>query len=308
MSQTIGYARVSAADQLATVHPIRLGQTTAGDALAALDRHLARCKLAEKSAKAYRRWAVEFVSWPGLVDHRDAFQDQTGAEAAVHAWRRHLLGERKLSPAATNQALVAVKLMYQVCRITARAQRAREPKAGAPKALTRAQEGAVRRAADRRGPRDAAIVAVLLGAGARVAECARLQLDDVAVTARTGEVRLFGKGDQVRTVPVVAPVPDRLSTWLREHPGDTALWPGQRGPMTVEGITKVVLAAGAAAGMSGLRPHALRHTYATRLREGGMDVAQIQALMGHTSIETTARYFRAGAVELAAAVEKALDY
>jgi integrase len=156
--------------------------------------------------------------------------------------------------------------------------------------------------------RDAAIIAVLLGCGARVEECARLDLEDVTLTKRTGTVRLFGKGDQVRTVPVTGRALEKLAAWLLEHPGGPGLWVGRRGRLTIEGITKVVLAVGKAAGVPGLRPHALRHTYATRLREGGTDPAQIQALMGHALLETTARYFRAGAAEVAAIVERALDY
>jgi len=64
-----------------------------------------------------------------------------------------------------------------------------------------------------------------------------------------------------------------------------------------------VLAVGADAGLAGLRPHRLRHTYGTRLRQGGADPAQIQALMGHASIDTTARYFRAGPAEVAGVVD-----
>ncbi|MGV9638043.1 tyrosine-type recombinase/integrase [Nocardia rhamnosiphila] len=51
------------------------------------------------------------------------------------------------------------------------------------------------------------------------------------------------------------------------------------------------------------RPHVLRHTYGTQLRQGGADVAQVQALLGHASLETSARYFRAGAAEQAAVVD-----
>jgi integrase/recombinase XerC len=67
-----------------------------------------------------------------------------------------------------------------------------------------------------------------------------------------------------------------------------------------------VLAVGAAA-LPGLRPHRLRHTYATRLRQGGADPAQVQALLGHGSLESTARYFRAGAAEQAAVVERIFE-
>jgi site-specific recombinase XerD len=310
MSQTIGYARVSATDQgsrLATVHPIRLDQTTAGDALAALERHLDRCKLADNTVRAYRRQAAAYVGWLDQRAHPDAFADEVGAEAAVAAWQRHLLGEVKARPASVNQALAAVTLMYEQTRIRVKVKRARVPKPGAPDALTAVQEGALRRAADRRGPRDSAVIAVLLGSGARVEECARLAVDDVAVTARTGEVRLFGKGDEVRTVPLPAPARERVAAWLREHRGAGPLWTGQRGPLGVRGVTGIVRAAGRDAGLA-VHPHQLRHTYATRLREGGADVAQIQALMGHASIETSARYFRAGAAEVAALVERVLDY
>jgi integrase len=294
VSQTIGYARVS---------------PTTAEVLLAFERHLERANLADHTVSAYRRQAEAYLKWwdPGL--HPDAFVDQVGAEAAVGAWRRHLLGEVKQAPASVNQALAAVSLLYEVgCRIQVRVKRARVPKPGEPDSLTRPLEGAVRRAAGRRSARDSAIVALLLGSGARVEECARLDLEDVTLTARTGTVRLFGKGDEVRTVPVVAPTPDRLRAWLLEHPGGPGLWIGKRGRMTVSGITNVVLEVGATAGIQGLRPHRLRHTYATRLREGGMDPAQIQALMGHGSLETTARYFRASAAEVAALVERVLDY
>ena len=98
--------------------------------------------------------------------------------------------------------------------------------------------------------------------------------------------------------------------WLDErgrHPGPAA-WPGQRGPLTVSGITQVVLAAGADAGIPGLRPHRCRHTFGTRLRQGGADPAQIQALLGHASIDTAARYFRSGPAENAAVIERIFDH
>jgi len=75
---------------------------------------------------------------------------------------------------------------------------------------------------------------VLLDAGARVEECARLDAGDFAITARTGEIRLHGKGDEVRFVPLSKRARDLISAWLDErgrHPGPA--WPGQRGPLTV---------------------------------------------------------------------------
>jgi integrase/recombinase XerC len=146
---------------------------------------------------------------------------------------------------------------------------------------------------------------VLLDSGARVEECARLDADDFAITARTGEIRLHGKGDEVRSVPLARRARKLVSAWLDvrgRHPGPA--WEGQRGPLTISGITQVVLAAGADADILCLRPHRCRHTFATRLRQGGADPAQVQALLGHASIDTAARYFRSGSAENAAVIER----
>ena len=283
--------------------------TAAAAARATLARYLNRCRLAPNTVTAYRRQTAAYLAWlrEHAADHPDAFADAVGAEAAVTAWRRHLL--RRRSPATVNQALAAVTLLYEHgAQLRIDVKRARVARPGEPDALTPKQQGALERAAGRRGARDAAIVAVLLYTGARAEECARLDIDDMAVTARTGEVRLHGKGDEVRTVPLPAPARQRVSTWLLERGNEPGpLWVGQRGRLSVSGITQVVLAAGADAGLDGLRPHKLRHTYATRLRQGSADPAQIQALLGHASLETTARYFRAGAAEQAAIVERVFD-
>ena len=110
---------------------------------------------------------------------------------------------------------------------------------------------------------------MLLDTRARVEECTRLDAEDFAVTARTGEVRLHGKGDEVRSVPLSGPARKLVSAWLDvrgRHSGP--IWTGRRGPLTVSGVTQVVLAAGEDAGIPGLRPHRCRHTFATRLQVG----------------------------------------
>jgi hypothetical protein len=78
------------------------------------------------------------------------------------------------SPSTVNQALAAVTLMYEQVGLRIAVNRVRIPRPGAPGALTRHEEAALRRAASRKGPRDSAIIAVLLDAGARAEECVRL--------------------------------------------------------------------------------------------------------------------------------------
>ncbi|WP_188188022.1 tyrosine-type recombinase/integrase [Nonomuraea sp. SYSU D8015] len=291
------------------LHPTPDTTTASRDALAALHRHLDRCKLSANTVKAYKRQSRAYVDWLAgpEADHDDAFADVVGAEAAVTTWRRHLIAS-KASAASINQALAAVTLLYAQTGIRIDVKRVRIPKPGEPPALTRAEQGRVERAAARRGARDRAIITTMLYAGARVEECGRLDYADLTLTARTGSLRLHGKGDEVRTVPLPPVAREHLAAWLDERgTADGPLWTGQRGRLTDSGITQVVLAVGEDAGIPGLRPHRLRHTYATRLREGGADLAQIQALMGHSSLDTTARYFRAGAAERAAVVDRIFE-
>ncbi|PZS32923.1 MAG: hypothetical protein DLM58_08880 [Pseudonocardiales bacterium] len=303
----------SRAGRTATVVPLRGAEVTvaAGPALTAISRYLERCKLAPNTVTSYRRQAAAYVAWlqKRTGDHADAFTDLVGAEAAVTAWRRELL-RAKASPSTVNQALAAVTLLYEHgAALRIHIKRVRVPRPGEPDALDAKEQNRVERSAARRGERDAAIIAVLLYAGARAEECARLDVEDIAVTARTGQLRLHGKGDEVRTVPLPAPARDRISAWLRQRgnqPG--ALWTGQRGALSTSGVTQVVLAVGEDAGLQGLRPHRLRHTYATRLRQGGADVAHVQALLGHALLDTSARYFRAGTAEQAAIVERVFDH
>lgn len=296
----------------APVVPLRAAgdsPAAAREALAAVSRHLDRCKLSARTVRAYKRQAAAYADWltRNVSAHGDAFADLAGAEGAVTAWKRDMLSARS-SPATVNQALAAVTLMYQQAGLRIAVKRVRIPRPGEPGALTSQQEAALRRAAARRGPRDAAIIAVLPDTGARAGECARLDAGDFAITARTGEVRLHGKGDQVRSVPLSRRARELVSAWLDErgrHPGPA--WHGQRGPLTISGITQVVLATGVEAGVPGLRPHRCRHTFATRLRQGGAGPAQIQALPGHASIDTAARYFRAGPAGNAAVIERIFD-
>ncbi|SNY72878.1 tyrosine-type recombinase/integrase [Paractinoplanes atraurantiacus] len=282
----------------------------AGQALATVERYLDRCKLSDHTKRAYRRYGRAYVAWlaENAGEHADAFADVVGAEAAVTAWRRRLTADRRAAP-TINQALAAVDQLYEHgAGLRLAVDRARVPRPGAPDALTPAEESRVQRAARRRGARDHAIIELLRTTGARVEELARLDLDDVAVTERTGQLRLHGKGDEIRYVDVPQDGRKAVRAWLDERGREAGpLWIGQRGRLTVSGLTQVVLAVGADAGLPGLRPHRLRHTYATRLRKSGADPAQIQALLGHASIETSGRYFRAGAAELAAVVEKAFD-
>ncbi|REK09574.1 MAG: recombinase XerC [Actinobacteria bacterium] len=138
------------------------------------------------------------------------------------------------------------------------------------------------------GLRDAAIIEVLYATGLRISELASLTLDDVGKEVLT----ITGKGRKGRRVPIGKPAQEALEAYVnRARPqlaangaGDS-LWVGKRGSrMGPRGLRKVV------AERLATFPHALRHSFATHLLEGGADLRVVQDLLGHTDLATTQIY------------------
>jgi integrase/recombinase XerC len=148
--------------------------------------------------------------------------------------------------------------------------------------------------------RDRAILELLYGSGLRVSEVCGLDLD--AVDLRGGGARVLGKGSKERLVPLGPPCVAALRAWLDVRPTVTHPRRGTQDPraffLTVRGerlypraIWKLVRDYGTlGAGRADLHPHALRHTCATHMLDGGADLRAIQELLGHASLSTTQRY------------------
>lgn len=147
--------------------------------------------------------------------------------------------------------------------------------------------------------RDRALLELLYGSGLRLSEIAGLDLDDVDLGAATA--RVLGKGQKERIVPLGPPCVSALSDWRNQRiamrsskrPAHaTALFVGRGGTrLGVRRIETLVQAYGAAAsGRNDVHPHALRHSCATHMLEGGADLRAIQELLGHASLATTQRY------------------
>ncbi len=149
------------------------------------------------------------------------------------------------------------------------------------------------------GVRDRALLELLYGSGLRLSELCGLDLD--ALDLRAAEARVLGKGSKERVVPLGARCVEALTRWLEvrgqlvspRRPGDArALFLTSRGRrLYPRGVRRVVQAYGAlGAGRADLHPHALRHTCATHMLDGGADLRAIQELLGHASLSTTQRY------------------
>jgi integrase/recombinase XerC len=150
-----------------------------------------------------------------------------------------------------------------------------------------------------RGSRDRAVLEVLYGSGLRVSELCALDLGDVDV--RRGTLRVVGKGRKERDVPLGRAALAALGEYLARRsqvPGarlrvdSSALFVSDRGrrigPRKVQRMVQAYGALGA--GRADLHPHALRHTCATHMLEGGADLRAIQEMLGHASLATTQRY------------------
>ena len=177
------------------------------------------------------------------------------------------------------------------------------PKVGRrlPKALRRDQVEALLAVPDPatpRGARDRAALELLYASGARVSELAGLDVDAVDLTGAT--VRLFGKGSKERIVPLGEPACVAVERWLstgREvfaaaaaSPPPALLLSARGNRMTAADLRAVVRNTAAAAGLTSVTPHTLRHSYATHLLEGGADLRSVQELLGHVALSTTQIY------------------
>jgi integrase/recombinase XerC len=165
------------------------------------------------------------------------------------------------------------------------------------------------------GARDRAILEVLYGAGLRVSECCGLDLDDLDPGGGLVRVR-HGKGGKERLVPLGGKALEAIDAWLVVRPSlrdprtgaqdPEALFLNARGGrLTTRSVQRQMAHTAAAAGAPGATPHALRHSFATHLLDGGADLRAIQELLGHASLASTQIYTKVSLDHLMAVYDKA---
>ncbi|MDZ5450558.1 tyrosine recombinase XerC [Labrys sp. ZIDIC5] len=151
--------------------------------------------------------------------------------------------------------------------------------------------------------RDAAVLALCYGAGLRISEALGLTRKDAPVSGRDS-LTVTGKGNKMRSVPVIAPVARAVEDYLKilPYPGgpDDPLFVGARGgPLSPRIIQYAMQHLRGALGLpDSATPHALRHSFATHLLGRGGDLRSIQELLGHASLSTTQIYTKVDATEL----------
>jgi len=141
--------------------------------------------------------------------------------------------------------------------------------------------------------RDDAVLEILYGSGLRVAELCGLRPDDLDLSRRT--VRVWGKGSKQRMVPLSQPAADALDDYFADgraglvtetSPTDAVFLNRRGGRLQPRDVRRII---DRRAG-SPTHPHALRHTFATHLLDGGADLRAVQEMLGHSDLSTTQHY------------------
>jgi integrase/recombinase XerD len=284
--------------------------------------------LAAHTLQAYRRDLLRYQAMLGRRGRVLIGEVTTEDVAAFVAGLREGDGDHlPLAASSAGRAVVAVRGLHAFALAEGLADRdpasAVHPPAS-PRKLPRAiavpeverliAAAAAGDGADRLRPlRDRALLELLYGTGARISEAVGLDVDDLGFTAvppgrppdrqaPPATVRLSGKGGRDRLVPVGRYAREALEAYLvrgrpalaaasRRVSASPAVFLNARGGrLTRQGAWAVLKAAAARAGLGGVSPHTLRHSYATHLLDGGADVRVVQELLGHASVTTTQIY------------------
>ena len=250
---------------------------------------------APATRKAYSSDLEAFAEWMGRSD-----VDGPGGVDRLHL-RRYLasLGTRKLARATVARKAAALRCyfswQFRQGRIDGDPARSLRAPAGGgrlPRVLSNGELSALldEPAVTPLDRRDHAVLELLYAAGLRVSELCGLDRDDVDLRGRT--VTVLGKGSKQRRLPIHEAAAAALQDWLAHGRGDLdgppeAVFVNRRGARLGPRDVRRILDRRAA---SPTHPHALRHTYATHLLDGGADLRVVQELLGHSSLATTQVY------------------
>jgi site-specific recombinase XerD len=286
-------------------------------ALRRFDESLAARGLAEKTRRAYGRDVAELARWAGGRADPERVDHKLLRRYAAHLTGTQREGGRALQAGSVARKFASIRTFFR--HMVERGQLAQNPadlvtharrRQSLPKLLRVDELTALLDRIPARTPleqRDRAMFELTYSCGLRCEEVVNLDRDDVDFDSE--ELRVTGKGSKTRIVPVGEPAQRALERYLAAgrpalvnpaESDDPALFLSKRGrrlsPSDVRRRLRVWLRN---AGLStAASPHSLRHSFATHLLEGGVDLRAIQELLGHSSVSTTQIYTRVESARL----------
>ena len=209
----------------------------------------------------------------------------------IHRYLLYLLRDKHVSWSAYNQAVAALRFFYRVtypCDTVV----VRLPYGKRPKRLpvVRAPQQVALFLDTVPDPMVQTILRTIYATGLRISEA--LHLTAAQIDSRRMVVRVLGKGQKERLVPLSPKLLEELRAYWRQTRPTQWMFPGKdrRQPLGATTVQKACRRACRAAGLPRITPHTLRHCHATHLLEAGVDTRTIQAVLGHHRIGTTALY------------------
>ena len=270
--------------------------------------------LAANTLAAYRRDLLRYDAYLAERGIGDATAVAPSDISEFQRWLAAGAPERPgQAPASVARTLVAVRNLHRFAlsdglAASDPATDVGVPKLGRrlPKALALEQVQALLEAPEpdtTEGLRDRALLELLYGTGARISEVCALDVDDLTRTlsSPTAGLRLLGKGNKQRVVPLGSFARDAVDAWLvrgrpawqqkANQPGPALLLNSLGRRLSRQSAWGVLRAHARTAGITAeVSPHTLRHSFATHLLDGGADVRVVQELLGHSSVTTTQIY------------------
>jgi len=277
---------------------------------------LARQPLAANTRRAYqtqvRQYCASLVTTP--AEFGDPLRESHARDYAVRDYKLLLKTARHARPTTVNLVLAALDSFYQFLGLGRPNVRREDLPQQAPQALAPDEQKRFLRAVERstaaQAVRNQALACLFLYTALRLHECARLNVEDVRLSARKGLVIVrSGKGDAYREVPLNAQARDALHAWLRVRAqafpttAEPALFLSRHGRrLATRTVDFLLRQLSREAGLA-LSAHTLRHTCLTTLVRQGNDLVLVAEIAGHKRLETTRRYSLPSAQDRAAAMD-----
>lgn len=281
-------------------------------------------RYSELTVRNYKRDVLGFAEWFNDRIGLDEFDATKVSAEDIRDWIIYRLDTAELSAASMNRELSSIKSLFSYLRrigvvekdITKRISSLKTPKV-LPQFVPQSRMDELlestreqKYSQEFKQVRNSLIISLLYGCGIRLAELLDIKLGDIT----NGSVKIHGKGDKDRLVPLLPELVSRVEAYVEccrrcgiELNAADKLIVGTAGkPLSRSTVQRVVRQEMMAANVQGRKsPHILRHTFATHLLGKGADMREIQELMGHSSLSTTQHYTHNSIGQLLSVYDKA---